>query len=96
MKISELLLKLIEKKFYIEKAGVQNKLDVFYAMSKITDGEYTTLTLKVEEVYTVVEETEEVTEEVAEEQEKSMQEETAEEITDNTVNEEIEPAKEEK
>lgn len=32
---------------------------------------------------------------LAEEQEKSMQEDTAEEITDNTVNGEIEPVKEE-
>lgn len=51
MKISELLDNLITKKFYENKEEIQNKLDVFYAMSKITDEEYTTLTLKVEEIY---------------------------------------------
>lgn len=52
MQISKLLENLINKKFYEKKEEIQNKLDVFYAMSKITDEEYTTLTLKVEEVYT--------------------------------------------
>lgn len=51
MKISELLDNLITKKFYENKEEIQNKLDVFYTMSKITDEEYTTLTLKVEEIY---------------------------------------------
>lgn len=51
MQISKLLENLINKKFYEKKEEIQNKLDVFYAMSKITDEEYTTLTLKVEEVY---------------------------------------------
>lgn len=46
-----LLNNLIEKKFYTEKTDIQNKLDVFYAMSKISDEEYTSLTLKVEEMY---------------------------------------------
>lgn len=55
MKIATLLDNLITKKYYKDKADIQNKLDVFYAMSKITDEEYTTLTLKVEEVYKVVE-----------------------------------------
>ena len=53
MQIAKLLENLINKKFYEKKEGIQNKLDVFYAMSKITDEEYTTLTLKVEEVYTI-------------------------------------------
>ena len=57
MKISTLLDNLITKKFYENKEEIQNKLDVFYAMSKITDEEYTTLTLKVEEMYNVVEDT---------------------------------------
>lgn len=60
-----LLNNLIEKKFYKNKEEIQNKLDVFYAMNKINDEEYTSLTLKVEEVYVeVVEETdmEEITE----------------------------------
>ena len=63
--IVELLKKLIVKKYYKEKTDIENKLNVFYAMSKITDEEYSNLTLKVEEVYAVVEDTE-VTEEVAE------------------------------
>lgn len=56
-----LLNNLIEKKFYENKEEIQNKLDVFYAMNKINDEEYTSLTLKVEEEYKVeeiVEETE--------------------------------------
>lgn len=60
MKISTLLDNLITKKFYENKEEIQNKLDVFYVMSKITDEEYTTLTLKVEEMYNVVEDTETV------------------------------------
>ena len=60
MKISTLLDNLIIKKYYENKTDIQNKLDVFYAMSKITDEEYTTLTLKVEEMYNVVEDTETV------------------------------------
>lgn len=59
MNISTLLENLITKKYYENKAEIQNKLDVFYAMSKISDEEYTTLTLEVEDVYKVVEETKE-------------------------------------
>ena len=61
MNIATLLENLITKKYYENKAEIQNKLDVFYAMSKISDEEYTSLTLKVEEKYKVeeiVEETE--------------------------------------
>lgn len=65
MNIATLLEKLIVKKYYANKEDIENKLNVFYAMSKITDEEYSNLTLKVEEVYTVVEDTE-VTEEAAE------------------------------
>lgn len=65
MNIATLLEKLITKKYYVNKEDIENKLNVFYAMSKITDEEYSNLTLKVEEVYAVVEDTE-VTEEVAE------------------------------
>ena len=54
MNIAILLDKLITKKYYANKADIQNKLDVFYAMSKITDEEYTTLTLKVEQMYAEV------------------------------------------
>lgn len=56
MNITTLLENLITKKYYKNKAEIQNKLDVFYAMSKISDEEYTTLTLKVEDVYKVIEE----------------------------------------
>lgn len=65
MNIATLLEKLIVKKYYANKEDIENKLNVFYAMSKISDEEYSNLTLKVEEVYAVVEDTEE-TEEVAE------------------------------
>lgn len=51
MNIATLLGKLITKKYYTNKTDIQNKLDVFYAMSKIADEEYTTLTLKVEQMY---------------------------------------------
>lgn len=59
----KLLENLINKKYYESKEVIENKLNVFYAMSKITDEEYSNLMLKVEEVYIVVEEIEE-TEEV--------------------------------
>ena len=65
MNIATLLEKLITKKYYVNKEDIENKLNVFYAMSKISDEEYSNLTLKVEEVYAVVED-KEVTEEVAE------------------------------
>ena len=55
MNIATLLENLITKKFYENKEEIQNKLDVFYAMSKISDEEYTNLTLKVEDVYKVEE-----------------------------------------
>ena len=66
MNIATLLENLITKKYYENKEEIQNKLDVFYAMSKISDEEYTTLTLKVEDVYKVVEETVENTEDTVE------------------------------
>ena len=61
MSIATLLENLITKKYYEAKEDIQRKLDVFYAMSKISDEEYTALTLKVEDTYKVetVEETEE-------------------------------------
>ena len=49
--ITELLKKLIVKKYYKEKVDIENKLNVFYAMSKITDEEYSELTLLVEDTY---------------------------------------------
>ena len=49
--IVELLKKLITKKYYKEKTDIENKLNVFYAMSKISDEEYSELTLLVENTY---------------------------------------------
>lgn len=60
MNIATLLKKLIEKKYYNDRTIIENKLNVFYAMSKITDEEYSNLVLKVEEVYAVEETTEDV------------------------------------
>ncbi|MEI3436468.1 MAG: hypothetical protein V8S10_09270 [Clostridia bacterium] len=56
--IVELLKKLITKKYYKEKADIENKLNVFYAMNKISDEEYSELTLLVEDTYVEVEENE--------------------------------------
>lgn len=68
MNIATLLERLINKKFYENKADIENKLNIFYAMSKISDEEYSNLTLKVEEVYAVEDSTvTEVTEENTEE-----------------------------
>lgn len=53
MQISKILENLITKKFYKNKEEVNAKLAVFYAVNQITDAEYTTLTLKVEEVYVI-------------------------------------------
>ncbi len=53
--IIQLLEKLINKKFYHNKEDIQNKLDVFFVMNKITNEDYSNLTLKVEEVYKVIE-----------------------------------------
>ena len=52
MQIAKLLENLISKKFYTNKEEINDKLAVFYAVNQINDEEYTTLTLKVEEVYT--------------------------------------------
>lgn len=74
MNIATLLENLITKKYYENKAEIQNKLDVFYAMSKITDEEYTTLTLKVEEMYNVVENAEGTVENQEKTEESEVQE----------------------
>ncbi len=66
--IVELLKKLITKKYYKEKADIENKLNVFYAMSKITDEEYSELTLQVEDTYVEVVEEVEQTETAKEEE----------------------------
>lgn len=44
MNIATLLERLINKKFYENKKVIQNKLNVFYAMSKISDEEFSNLT----------------------------------------------------
>lgn len=62
MKVYNLLLKLIEKKYY-EKEVILNKINFFFAMSQISEEEYSTLMLKVDEIYI------EATEEVAESEE---------------------------
>jgi hypothetical protein len=68
--MNELLVKLLEnliaKKYYTNKEEIENKLNVFYAMSKISDEEYSNLTLKVEEVYTVEEQPAEAVEKTVE------------------------------
>jgi hypothetical protein len=66
--ITELLKRLITKKYYKEKTDIENKLNVFYAMSKITDEEFAELTLLVEDTYVDLEDsTEEVVENTEEE-----------------------------
>ena len=61
--IVELLKKLIVKKYYKEKTDIENKLNVFYAMNKISDEEYSELTLLVEDTYVeIIEEATEVAE----------------------------------
>lgn len=59
MKVYNLLLKLIEKNYY-EKEVIVNKINFFFAMSQISEEEYSTLMLKVDEIY--IEATEEVVE----------------------------------
>lgn len=67
MRISDLLLKLIEKKYYAEKEQIENKLNIFYAMNKISDEEYSSLVLKAEEVYVETIENTEETDNIIEE-----------------------------
>lgn len=68
--ITELLKRLITKKYYKEKTDIENKLNVFYAMSKITDEEFAELTLLVEDTYVDLEDsTEENTETTTKEEE---------------------------
>ena len=56
--IVELLKKLIVKKYYKEKSDIEDKLNVFYAMNKISDEEYSELTLLAEDTYVETEEEE--------------------------------------
>ena len=73
MRISELLLKLIEKKYYVEKEQIENKLNIFYA-NKISDEEYSSLVLKAEEVYAEATENTEETDNITEETTASTEE----------------------
>ena len=54
--IVKLMTKLIEKKFYDTKDEAIAKLDVYFAMNRISEEEYATLTLLAEEVYAPQEE----------------------------------------
>lgn len=54
MTVYELLLRLIEKEYYTREVII-NKINFFFAMSQVSEEEYSTLMLKVEEVYHVVE-----------------------------------------
>lgn len=47
----KMLKKLIEKRFYETKEEAQNKLDVFYACNRLSDDEYSELSILVETVY---------------------------------------------
>lgn len=67
--ITELLKRLITKKYYKEKTDIENKLNVFYAMSKISDEEFTELTILLNDTYVDLEDsTEEVIENNTEEE----------------------------
>ena len=67
--ITELLKRLNTKKYYKKKTDIENKLNVFYAMSKISDEEFAELTLLVEDTYVDLEDsTEEVIENNTEEE----------------------------
>ncbi len=67
--IVELLKKLIAKKYYKEKTDIENKLNVFYAMSKISDEEFAELTLLVEDTYVDLEDSTEENIEATKEEE---------------------------
>lgn len=67
--ITELLKRLITKKYYKEKTDIENKLNVFYAMSKITDEEYSDLILLVEDTYVDLEDSTEENIEATKEEE---------------------------
>ena len=43
--------KLIEKKFYKIADAAQDKIDVFFAVGRRTDGQYTELSLLIDAVY---------------------------------------------
>lgn len=49
--IVKLMTNLIEKKFYDTKDEAIAKLDVYFAMNRISEEEYATLTMLAEEMY---------------------------------------------
>lgn len=51
--IVKLLEKLINKKFYENKEDITNKCSVFFAMNVISEEEYSSLILQIEDVYFV-------------------------------------------
>lgn len=53
MKVTDLLVRLIEKKFYENKEDIINKCNVFFAMNVINEDDYSNLILKIEEVYCI-------------------------------------------
>ena len=67
--ITEFLKRLITKKFYKEKSEIDYKLNVFYAMSKISDEEFAELTLLVEDTYVDLEDSTEENIEATKEEE---------------------------
>lgn len=69
MNIAVLLERLIMKKYYESKEDIENKLSVFFAMSKINAEDYSELVLKADEMYKIETEEEIETDIVEEEQE---------------------------
>ena len=53
MLVVKLMTNLIEKKFYKTKDEAIEKLDVYFAMNRISEEEYATLTLLAEEIYKI-------------------------------------------
>lgn len=49
---------LITNKFYETACEAQNKVDVFYAVNRLTDAEYAELSLLIENTYVVIEDQE--------------------------------------
>lgn len=62
MKVNELLLKLIENKYYEQKEVILNKVNFFFALNQITGDEYSNLALRIEDIYILKETEEEVVE----------------------------------
>lgn len=61
--IKKLMTNLITKKFYATKDEAITKLDVYFAMSRISEEEYAELVMLAEEVYAPVELPEDMPEE---------------------------------